>query len=57
LESHRARTKSTAQSDLVFCTPTGTPLNKQNLYNRLLLTGSNSHVFRGIRSGTIPPDK
>ena len=36
LESHRAGTKCTAQNDLVFCTPTGTPLNQKNLYNRVL---------------------
>jgi|HubBroStandDraft_6_1064221.scaffolds.fasta_scaffold02488_8 integrase len=36
LESHRASTKSRAPNELVFCTPTGTPLNQKNLYNRVL---------------------
>jgi len=36
LESHRAGTQSIAPDDLVFCTPSGTPLNQKNLYNRVL---------------------
>jgi integrase len=36
LESHLAGSKNTAPNDLVFCTPTGTPLNQKNLYNRVL---------------------
>jgi len=36
LESHRTCTKSIAPNDLMFCTPTGTPLNQKNLYNRVL---------------------
>ncbi len=36
LESHRSGTQSIAPNDLVFCTPTGTPLNQKNLYNRVL---------------------
>ena len=36
LESRRNGSKSIAPNELVFCSPTGTPLNKQNLYNRVL---------------------
>jgi integrase len=36
LESHRDGSKSIAPSDLVSCTPSGTPLNQKNLYNRVL---------------------
>jgi integrase len=36
LESHRGSFKSIAPNDLVFSTPTGTPLNQKNLYNRVL---------------------
>jgi integrase len=36
LESHRTSTTTRAPNDLVFCAPSGTPLNKQNLYNRVL---------------------
>jgi integrase len=36
LESHRASVKTIAPNDLLFYTPTGTPVDKQNLYNRVL---------------------
>jgi integrase len=36
LEAHRTYTKSITPNDLVFSTPTGTPLNQKNLYNRVL---------------------
>jgi len=36
LEAHRTETKSGAPNSLVFCTPSGTPLNQKNLYNRVL---------------------
>lgn len=36
LESHRAGVKRNSPDDLVFCTPSGTPLNPKNLYNRVL---------------------
>ena len=36
LESYRASKVCRAPNDLVFCAPNGTPLNKQNLYNRVL---------------------
>jgi integrase len=36
LESHRGATNCRAPNDLVFCTPSGTPLNQHNLYNRVL---------------------
>src|SRR5713101_4721275 len=36
LESHRVGTKSIAPNGLVFCTPSGTPLNQKNIYNRVL---------------------
>jgi integrase len=35
LQAHRAAVR-TATDDLVFCTPKGTPLSPQNLYNRAL---------------------
>ena len=36
LESHKASTDCRAPDDLVLCTPSGTPLNQKNLYNRVL---------------------
>jgi len=36
LESYRGSTNCRGPNDLVFCTPSGTPLNQKNLYNRVL---------------------
>ena len=36
LETHRSRSIQKDSEDLVFTTPTGTPLSSKNLYNRVL---------------------
>jgi integrase len=36
LETHRYRSSQKDSEDLVFTTPTGTPLGSKNLYNRVL---------------------
>ena len=58
LESHRQTCTRTTPQELVFCTPTGTPLSPKNLYNRALaptcdrigLSRISWHSFRHIHA-------